>query len=111
MTTKRTTPARPDEPRGAGSAPELLPATDGVADASPPAAPDAPRGAPHAPPLALRAPDAARALGVGVRHLWTLTKAGEIPHVRLGAATVYPVDALREWLDRKARASTRRGSK
>ncbi|MFG0319485.1 MAG: helix-turn-helix domain-containing protein [Planctomycetota bacterium JB042] len=84
---------------------------DPAAGDSPDVAPDAPHGAPSAPALALRAPEAARALGVGVRHLWTLTKAGEVPHVRLGTTVVYPVGALEEWLARRARASTRRTSK
>lgn len=48
--------------------------------------------------LALRPKETARALGIGVRLLWTLTNRGEIPHVRLGRAVVYPVDALREYL-------------
>ena len=58
--------------------------------------------------LALRAPDAARALGVSERTLWTMTRAGEIPHVRLGRVIVYPVDELREWLRDRARRSVRR---
>ena len=58
--------------------------------------------------LALRAPDAARALGVSERTLWTMTRAGEIPHARLGRVIVYPVDELREWLRDRARRSVRR---
>jgi excisionase family DNA binding protein len=54
-------------------------------------------------PLALRAGDAARALGISSRALWTLTNAGEIPHARIGRTIAYPVDALREWLKRRAK--------
>ena len=59
------------------------------------------------PPLALRAEDAAKALGIGKRLLWTLTNQGEIPHVRLGRAVVYPVDALRKWLAEMAKGGHR----
>ena len=55
------------------------------------------------PTLALRPRAAARALGIGERLLWSKTNAGEIPHVRIGRAVVYPVDMLRDWLAEKAR--------
>lgn len=48
--------------------------------------------------LALRRKEAARALGISERLLWSKTVAGEVPHVRLGRAVIYPVDCLREWL-------------
>ena len=48
--------------------------------------------------LALRPKDAAVALGISERLLWTLTKAGEIPCVRLGRAVTYPVATLDAWL-------------
>jgi len=51
------------------------------------------------PRLALRAKDAAVALGISERTLWTLTNTGEIPHGRIGRAIVYPVDRLREYLN------------
>jgi len=50
------------------------------------------------PQLALRPREAAKALGISERTLWTLTRAGEIPHVRLGRAVLYSIDALRAWL-------------
>lgn len=53
--------------------------------------------------LALRPKDAARALGIGERLLWSLTNRGEVPHLRLGRAVVYPVDQLREWMAREAK--------
>jgi|DewCreStandDraft_5_1066085.scaffolds.fasta_scaffold01204_6 excisionase family DNA binding protein len=53
-------------------------------------------------PLALRPKEAARLLGISVRHLRELTKRGTIPCVRpnLGrrSAVLYPVELLREWL-------------
>ena len=50
------------------------------------------------PRLALRPKDAARALGIGERLLWTLTNQNVIPHLRLGRAVVYPVAELERWL-------------
>ena len=56
-------------------------------------------GSSSAPPcLALRPKEAARAIGIGERKLWSLTNADQIPHIRIGRAVVYPVDALRQWL-------------
>lgn len=49
--------------------------------------------------LSLRPREAARALGVGERLLWSWTNAGRIPHVRLGRAILYPVPALERWLE------------
>ncbi len=54
------------------------------------------------PQLALRPKDATKALGIGSRLLWSMTNRGEIPHVRLGRAVVYPVDELRRWLSEQA---------
>jgi len=53
---------------------------------------------PHTPCLALRCREAAQALGISERLLWEWTNRGSIPHVRLGKAILYPVDALRDWL-------------
>jgi excisionase family DNA binding protein len=55
------------------------------------------------PQLALRPKEAAKALDIGVRLLWSLTNRGEIPHVRLGRRIVYPISALEAWLAEKAR--------
>jgi len=62
------------------------------------------------PRLALRPRDAAQALGIGTRLLWTLTNRGEIPHVRLGAAVLYPVEALRRFLAEAADQRRRDGA-
>ncbi len=56
----------------------------------------------HVELLALRPKDAARALGIGQRLLWSLTNQGVIPCVKFGRCTVYPVDMLREHLRREA---------
>jgi excisionase family DNA binding protein len=57
---------------------------------------------PEVPFLALRAREAAQALGISERLLWEWTNKGIIPHIRLGKAILYPVDSLREWLKREA---------
>lgn len=52
--------------------------------------------------LALRAPHAAKALGISPRLLATLTAEGRVPHVRLNKAVVYPVADLQKWLSKQA---------
>jgi excisionase family DNA binding protein len=37
-------------------------------------------------------------LGISLRYLQELTHNGEIPHIKLGRATLYVVEDLREWL-------------
>jgi hypothetical protein len=54
-------------------------------------------------PLALRVNEAARALNISVRHLWSLTAPrGPIPCVRLGRGrrktVIYILDDLKNWL-------------
>ena len=54
--------------------------------------------------LGLRPKDAARALGIGTRLLWSLTNSGVIPHVRLtGKCIIYPVAALEAFLAAKVK--------
>jgi len=48
--------------------------------------------------LAVRPREAARMLGISLRYLQELTHNGEIPHIKLGRATLYVVEDLREWL-------------
>lgn len=50
-------------------------------------------------PLALGPRDAAKALGISERLLWSRTKAGEVPHRRIGKRVLYPVRLLNEWLE------------
>ncbi len=49
-------------------------------------------------PLAYRPRETARALGISERTLWAKTKAGDVPHLRLGRAILYPVAMLEQWL-------------
>lgn len=57
-------------------------------------------------PLSLRPVDAAKALGVSERLLWTWTREHWVPHVRIGKVVLYPVAELQRWLaDNTTRAS------
>lgn len=58
--------------------------------------------------LAIRPREAARVLGISERLLWSLTNRGEIPHLKLGRATLYPVEQLQEWLRERAEKGLRR---
>jgi len=50
-------------------------------------------------PLLADVREACRILGgVSARWLWSATKAGTVPHVRLGRRVLYPVDGLREFV-------------
>ena len=55
--------------------------------------------------LALRPREAAKALGVSERTLWDWTQRGEVPYFRRNKTILYPVDALRRWLDEQAKAT------
>ena len=55
--------------------------------------------------LCLRPREAAEALGVSARTLWTWTKKLGVPHVRNGNVVLYPVDALQEWLRQRQERS------
>ena len=50
-------------------------------------------------PLAMRPAVAARALGISPRTLWSLTKAGLIPHIRMGRCLSYPTAAIYQWIE------------
>ena len=54
-------------------------------------------------PLLIDSKRAAATLGIGTRTLWTLTKAGEIPHVRIRRRVLYAVEDLRRWIDAQRR--------
>jgi hypothetical protein len=56
--------------------------------------------------LGLRARDAAKALGISERLLWSMTNRHEIPCCRIGKALVYPVDQLREFLAARSKVKT-----
>ena len=61
---------------------------------------------PITPALALRCADAAKALGISARTLWTLTDKGAVPHVRVGSAVLYPVKELTDWLTKQAKSAS-----
>jgi len=42
--------------------------------------------------------EAARLLSISDRTLFTLTKAGKVPHVRINRRVLYRPDSLQEWL-------------
>jgi len=51
-------------------------------------------------PLLISGREAAKLLSVCERTLYSLTKAGEIPAVRIGRAVRYSVDELQAWVRR-----------
>jgi excisionase family DNA binding protein len=55
--------------------------------------------------LTVRMAELAQLLGLSTRTVWALTKAGVIPHVRLGSSVLYPVDAVHQWLQEQAKAN------
>ena len=57
-------------------------------------------------PLGIRAKAAAKMLGIGTRKLWELTNSKQVPHLRIGRAVVYRVEALNEWLAEKESAQS-----
>jgi excisionase family DNA binding protein len=70
---------------------------------------DAPTNSPEAaapmplaaiPRLLLKPKEAAAALRISPRLLWSKTKLGEIPCVRFGKSVRYAPAALQEWIDR-----------
>lgn len=56
------------------------------------------------PRLLMTANEAAQALSICPRTLWTLTHAGQIPFVRIGRLVRYSPDDLRGWIDRQKSA-------
>ena len=63
------------------------------------------RNEPQTPCLAMRPREAAKALGISDRLLWKWTDRGLVPHIRLGKAILYPVDSLRDWLQKQAKSA------
>ena len=60
------------------------------------------------PRLALKPREAARALGVGERLLWSWTNQGLVPHLKMGKRILYPVLELQRWLSEQAAKAVRR---
>jgi len=60
--------------------------------------------------LALRPREAAKALGISERMLWSLTAPrGTVPAIRIGTCVLYPVAGLQAWLDRQAQGAPEGG--
>jgi excisionase family DNA binding protein len=57
--------------------------------------------------LALRPRQAARALGISERLLWSMTNRGEIPYLRIGTCVVYPIAELERWLAERVKGAQR----
>ena len=57
-------------------------------------------------PLLVRARDAAKALALSERTLWTLAQRGEIPRVLAGRAVLYDPADLRAWIEKKKTKNT-----
>ena len=51
--------------------------------------------------LAYRTAAAAKAIGICERKLRVMTKAGIVPHIKMGRAVLYPVAELQAWLSKK----------
>ena len=76
---------------------------------APGSAPAVASTAPHSA-LALRPREAAKALGISERMLWSLTAPrGTVPAVRIGTCVLYPVSGLQAWLDRQAHGAPEGG--
>lgn len=50
--------------------------------------------------LLLTAAEAAEALSVSPRTLWTLTQSGQIPSIKIGRLVRYDPEALRRWIEK-----------
>lgn len=55
---------------------------------------------PTVPALLVKPREAAQALGICEKTLWTLTKCGELPAVRIGRSVRYDLQDLRAFIDR-----------
>jgi len=51
--------------------------------------------------LLLKPKDAANALAISTRKLWSLTASNEIPCVRIGKSVRYDLADLKSWIDRQ----------
>ena len=57
-------------------------------------------------PLLLSPRDAAKALSVCEKTLWTITQKGDIPVIKIGRLVRYPVEGLRSWINNKSKENT-----
>jgi excisionase family DNA binding protein len=56
---------------------------------------------------ALRAKEAAKAIGISERTLWDWTRDHGVPHFRIGNTVVYPLKQLDEWMAAKVKEQSR----
>ena len=49
-------------------------------------------------PAVLSVEDAAKWLAISPRTLWTMTREGEIQHLRIGRRVLYPLEGLRAYI-------------
>ena len=52
--------------------------------------------------LSLRSREAAQALGISERTLFTLCQRDEIPYLKTGRVVLFPIESLKRWLMEKA---------
>ena len=57
-------------------------------------------------PLLVSVGHAAAQMSISTRKLWNMTKAGEVPHVRIGRRVMYRPEALRAWLAKLEQTGT-----
>lgn len=57
----------------------------------------------HSEPLTVRIPAAIRMTGIGRSKLYELIQSGDIEIVKIGSATLIPVESLRQLIDRYRR--------
>jgi excisionase family DNA binding protein len=57
--------------------------------------------------LAVSAREAASMLGISERLLWTWTRSGKVPHLRVGVRVLYSVELLRAWVKEQSSSSSR----
>ena len=58
-------------------------------------------------PLLLTPRQAAEALQISERKLWSMKASGEIPHVLLGRSVRYPRADLQQWIDERKTGGVR----
>ncbi len=58
---------------------------------------------PTKPALLWTPADAAKALAISQRTLWSMTASGEIPHIRLGRCVRYPLGDLQRWIKEQSK--------
>ena len=56
----------------------------------------------EAVPLLLSPREAAKALSVCEKTLWTITQKGDIPVIKIGRLVRYPIEGLKSWIDQKS---------